>query len=151
MPRAQQASFLPPILWAGSTCGRTDITAALVVYGHFGLLPLPLLQGIAGGILGSRTCPGGLATGALGLFCHFFIAVSAAAVSYAVAFLVERAGITGPLNGAALYYFMQLVVLPLSVARRFPFSVKLMLFGGVIHIFCVGLPIALAVRRFSAR
>ncbi len=48
----QQASFLCPIVWAGSICGAMDIAAALVVYGHDGLRPIPLLQGIARGLLG---------------------------------------------------------------------------------------------------
>jgi hypothetical protein len=150
----QQASFLRPVVWAGSISGAMDITAALTVYGHYGLRPIPLLQGIAGGILGPRTYQGGLATAALGLFCHFFIAFSAASVYYAMSrampFLVEHAGIAGPLYGVAVYFFMQRVVLPLSAARRYPFSLKMMVIGVVIHIFCVGLPIALAVRRFSA-
>ena len=149
------AGFLRPILFAGSICGTMDITAALVVYGRYGVRPIPLLQGIAGGLLGPRTYQGGLATAALGLFCHFLIAFSAATVYYAasrvVSFLVDHAGISGPLYGVAVYFFMQRVVLPLSAARKYPFSVKMMLIGVVIHIFCVGLPIALAVRRFSAR
>jgi hypothetical protein len=35
-----------------------------------------LLQGIAAGVLGSRSFQGGLPTALLGLFCHFFIAFS---------------------------------------------------------------------------
>jgi hypothetical protein len=46
---------------------------------------------------------------------------------------------------------MQRVVLPLSAATKYPFSVRMMVIGVVIHIFCVGLPIALLVRRFSVR
>jgi len=47
------------IVWGGLVCGVLDITAALVVYGYFGLRPLRLLQGIAGGLLGPRTYGGG--------------------------------------------------------------------------------------------
>ena len=152
---ARRGSVLLPIVWAGAVCGTMDITAALVVYGFFGLKPLPLLQGIAGGLLGQRTYSGGLATAALGLFCHFFIAFSAAAVyfamSRAMSLLLRNAVISGALYGVAVYFFMQLVVLPLSAARKYPFSVRMMLIGVVIHIFCVGLPIALLVRRFSVR
>ncbi len=72
-------------------------------------------------------------------------------MSRSLPFLVEHSGIAGPLYGVAVYFFMQRVVLPLSAARRYPFSVKMMVIGVVIHIFCVGLPIALAVRRFSAQ
>jgi hypothetical protein len=150
----RQASFLRPIVCAGSVSGAMDITAALVVYGGFGLKPVRLLQGIAAGLLGPRSYDGGLATVLLGLFCHFFIAYSAAAVyftvSRAVPFLIQQAAVSGALYGVAVYFFMQYVVITLSATTRRPFSVGMMVIGVVIHIFCVGLPIALLVRRFSA-
>lgn len=151
----RKIAALPTILTAGLVCGALDITAALVVYGQFGLKPQRLLQGIAAGLLGERAFKGGVATAALGLACHFIIALSAAAVFYAVSrkwsVLVEHAAISGPLYGVAVYFFMQRVVLPLSNAVRYPFSIQGMIIGVVIHIFCVGLPIALVVRRFSNR
>jgi|SRR5215469_1206517 len=144
----------PAILWGGLICGVLDITAALVVYGAFGARPIPLLQGIAAGILGSRSFEGGLPTAFLGLLCHFFIAFSAATVfvliSRRIPFLVHNTLLSGVLYGIAVYYFMQGVV-RLSAARHFPFSLKMMIIGVVIHIFCVGLPIAIAARLFSTR
>ena len=144
----------PAILWGGLICGVLDITAALVVYGAFGARPIPLLQGIAAGILGSRSFEGGLPTAFLGLLCHFFIAFSAATVfvliSRRIPFLVHNTLLSGVLYGIAVYYFMQGVV-RLSAARHFPFSLKMMIIGVVIHIFCVGLPIAIATRLFSTR
>jgi hypothetical protein len=68
------------LLWAGFACGVLDSTAALVVYGFFGLKPIRLLQGIASGLLGTKAFSGGLATAVLGVFCHFLIAFGAAAV-----------------------------------------------------------------------
>lgn len=142
------------ILYGGLACGILDITAALVVYGQFGLKPLRLLQGIAGGILGPKTFEGGIATAVLGLACHFFIAYSAATVffaaSRAVPFLAQHALVSGPLYGIAVYFFMNRIVVQLSNATKFPFSIKMMLIGVVIHIFCVGLPITLAVRKFAS-
>jgi hypothetical protein len=58
--------------------------------------------------------------------------------------------ISGIFYGIAVYFFMNRIVVPLSAARHHPFSLKMMLIGVVIHIFCVGLPISLLVRRFSA-
>jgi hypothetical protein len=49
----------------------------------------------------------------------------------------------------AVYFFMNRIVVPLSAAAKRPFSLKFMIVGIVIHIFCVGLPISLSVRRFS--
>jgi len=141
------------LLWAGLACGCLDITAALVVYGFFGLKPMRLLQGIASGLLGQKAFSGGLATALLGLLCHFVVAFGAAAVylaaSRGLGFLTEQAVISGALYGVAVYFFMQHIVLPLSAAAKRPFSLQIMLIGVVIHIFCVGLPISLCVRRFS--
>jgi len=115
---------------------------------------VPLLQGIASGLLGPKAFTGGLATALLGLLCHFVIAFGAAAVylaaSRAIPFLLQRAVISGVLYGVAVYFFMNRIVVPLSAAAHRPFSLKLMIIGVVIHIFCVGLPISLSVRRFSS-
>jgi hypothetical protein len=139
--------------WAGLVCGIMDITAAFLVYGAFGAKPIPLLQGIAAGLLGPRARSGGLAMAALGLFFHFFIAFSAAAVYYAASrwlgFLIHHAVVSGVLYGVAVYFFMNRIVVPLSAARKSPFSWEMMLIGVTIHICCIGLPISLIIRRFS--
>jgi hypothetical protein len=150
-----KSNALRAIFWGGFACGALDITVALVVYGYFGLMPIRLLQGIAVGLLGTRAFDGGIPTAALGLFCQFVIAFSATSVFYAMSraasFLVEHAVVSGVLYGVAVYFFMQRIVLPLSHAVKYAFSLKFMIIGIVIHIFCVGLPIALSVRRFSVR
>jgi len=132
-----------------------DITAALVVYGAMGAKPIPLLQGIAAGLLGARSYSGGLPTAALGLLCHFFIAFCAATVFYLIAralpFLLQHAISIGVLYGIVWYFVMNRIVVPLSAARKYPFSLRMMIIGVVIHIFCVGLPIVLMARRLSAR
>ena len=144
-----------PILWAGLVAGSLDITAAFVVYGFLGATPLRILQGIAGGLLGPRTYEGGITTALLGLLCHFMIAFSAAATYYLVSrrlpFLLQQPTLSGVLYGIAVYFFMSRVVVPLSLARRSPFSFKMMMIGIIIHIFCVGLPISLVLKRFSVR
>lgn len=144
---------LAAIGWGGLISGSLDITAAFVVYGWFGLKSIPLLQGIAAGALGSRSFQGGLATAALGLFFQFFIAYSVTATYYLASrklrFLIEHAVVWGALYGIAVYFFMNRVVVPLSAARKRPFSWEMMAIGVIIHILCVGLPAALTVRRFS--
>ena len=76
----QTSNPLLAILWAGFTGGTLDISAALVVYRSFGSPPMRLQQGIAVGVQGSRSFQGRLPNALLGLFCHFFIAFSAATV-----------------------------------------------------------------------
>jgi phage shock protein PspC (stress-responsive transcriptional regulator) len=138
---------------AGLTCGALDISAALVVYGLMGSKPLRLLQGIAGGILGPRTYSGGTSTALLGLALHFVIAFGAATVfflaSRVVPLLLNHAVVSGVLYGIAVYFFMNRVVVQLSAATKFPFSIKMMLIGVIIHIFCVGIPISLSIRRYA--
>jgi hypothetical protein len=150
----QQPNTLLAVAWGGLACGVMDITAALLVYGYMGATPLRILQGIAGGLLGPRTYSGGTGTALLGLLCHFVIAFLAAAVFVAasrfVPFLLRQAILCGALYGTAVYFFMNRVVVPLSAATKFPFSFKMMVIGIIIHIFCVGLPIALAARRFAS-
>jgi asparagine N-glycosylation enzyme membrane subunit Stt3 len=141
------------IVSAGTLCGIMDITAALVVYGIMGAKPLRLLQGIAGGILGPGTYRGGVATALLGLALHFVIAFGAATVFYLASrgfrFLIDQAVLSGVFYGIAVYFFMQRIVIPLSRANRNPFSLKFMIIGIAIHISCVGLPIALSIRKDS--
>ena len=138
---------------AGLTCGAMDITAALVVYGTMGAKPLRLLQGIAGGVLGPRTYGGGVRTALLGLFLHFVIAFAAAGVfflaSRVIRSLIDHAVASGVLYGTAVYFFMNRVVVPLSAATKYPFSAKAMLIGVIIHIFCVGIPISLTIRKYA--
>jgi hypothetical protein len=149
----QNPNAVRAVLWAGFACGVLDITAAFVVYGLFGAKPVPLLQGIASGLLGLRAFQGGLSTALLGLLCHFVIAFGAASVYFVASrtflFLIQNAVVSGALYGVAVYFFMNRIVVPLSAVAKRPFSMKLMIIGVVIHIFCVGLPISLSVRRFS--
>lgn len=151
-------SFRPTlkgIVWGGLVSGALDITAAFLVYGMFGAKPIPILQGIAAGVLGPRSSAGGYATAALGLFFQFVIAGGAAAVYYGTArvfpAVLESAVAAGMVYGPLVYFFMNRVVVPLSAARKFPFSMRMMLIGLAIHIVAVGLPIALAARRFRER
>ena len=141
-------------MWGGLICGTLDITAALIVYGHFGLKPLRLLKGIAAGVMGASALAGGGAVAALGLLIHFVIAYGAASVFVVVAtqakFLARQWLLWGPLYGIAVYFFMNRLVVPLSGAIKYPFSLRMMIIGIVIHMVCVGSPIAGAAHRFLA-
>jgi hypothetical protein len=135
------------ILMAGLIAGTLDITAAILFYGP--KVPARILQSVATGVLGRAAFDGGARTAVLGLGLHFFIATGAAAVYYLasrrMALLREQPLLAGPLYGIAVYLFMNRVVLPLSAARPQPLTLKM----AAIHVVCVGLPIALAVRRFG--
>ncbi len=153
---ARSSNATAAIGWTGLTCGVMDITAAFLVYGLvYGVRPVHLLQGIAAGLLGPAAAfQGGLATALLGLLCHFVIALGATAVYFVVSgkinVLIEQVIPSGTVYGVAVYFFMQGVV-HLSRAVKYQFSLQLMIIGVVIHIFCVGLPIAVLLRRLSPK
>jgi len=109
------------------------------------------------------TFEGGFATAALGLAMHFGVALAAAAIFYGLSrripAMVEWAVPSGILFGVVWLLVMERGVIPLMAALRplylsdvvkrpLPALWPLPL---LIHMTCVGLPIALAVRRFGPR
>jgi len=134
------------VLWAGFAAGVGDTLLAIAL---FRVGPVRIYQSVAAGLLGRDSFQGGLASAALGMFLHFFIATTAAAVYVAAStrlkLLLRQPVACGLAFGIAVYFFMNLVVVPLSRAggRGFSFSWRLM----VGHALLVGLPIALVARR----
>ena len=154
-PLPQYSRAYRAIGWAGLLAGSLDITAAFVEAGLDGRNPVSLLQGIAGGLLGMSSFQGGLATAALGAFFHFLIATTASAAFYLASrklkFLVQNAIPSGLLYGVVVYIFMYYIVLPISAYHTkiaLPPVVQLVRDVGV-HMFMVGLPISLVVRKYS--
>jgi len=112
-------------------------------------------RGIASGLLGRSALGGGTPTWILGLALHFFIAISAAAVYYAASrklkFLAESPVVCGLFYGIAVFLVMNLIVLPFSAIHfRGPFQYLGLVRGILIHMFLIGLPIALSVRRYAS-
>jgi hypothetical protein len=144
---------VPTILQAGLLAGTLDITAALVIYARSGAQRIRLLQGIASGLLGKAAFGGGLTTALAGLLCHFVIAMSWAAIYFAVSrrvrFLVEHAFVSGTVYAVIIYFIMNHVVVPLSAIGPRPFVLSHAILAATILVFCIGLPIALVVRYFS--
>lgn len=145
-----------PILLAGLVAGTLDLIAACVsAWLRSGVTPLRVAQFIASGVLGPAAFTGGATSAALGVACHFLIALGAAAAFYIASrklrFLVKWPIPMGLLYGVPVYLFTTMVVVPLSrvapprVAPPLSNRITAML----IIMFFVGLPIALIVRRFS--
>src|SRR5271169_2414316 len=84
----------------GLIAGALDLLQASILFGW----DIPLT--IAAGLLGQQAIHGGAGTYVLGVFLHFFIACSAAAVYYAASrklgFLKEHALVCGLFFGAAV-------------------------------------------------
>lgn len=141
------------ILAGGLIAGTMDILAAFLNWGLKGARPERVLQGIASGWLGRDAFSGGYATVWMGLAFHFLIAITAAAVFYyasrRIGFMLSNVYAAGALYGVLVYGFMYWVVIPLSRIQRGPFSWKATIVAVITHIVCVGLPIALSVKKFS--
>jgi hypothetical protein len=134
------------ILIGGLAAGVLDITAAFLNSGLRGRSPMWVLQSISSGLLGGASFNGGLITAALGVALHFFIAFVACAVYVALSLkfsvLAQRVIVCGVVYGIAVYLFMYGVVLPLTFNRSFFQPLSAVVISLLIHISCVGLPIA---------
>jgi Na+/alanine symporter len=144
----RKGNALLAIAVGGLIAGALDLTQACILFGW----DIPLA--IAGGLLGRQAFHGGVGTYILGVFLHFFIACSAAAVYYAasrrLSFLTEHPLVCGLFFGAAVEEVMNLVVLPLSALHaRGPYKLHDLILGLLVHMVVVGLPISFSVRRFA--
>lgn len=144
------------ILIGGLIAGTLDMTAACVqAWLRSGTTPVRVAQFIASGAIGATAAFGGGAlTAALGLAFHYLIATTATAVFYLASrrlrFLIEWPIVMGLLYGVVVYLFMNFVVLPLSaIVQRTSPPLSARIVAMLIIMFCIGLPIALIVRRFS--
>ena len=133
----------------GLSAGALDLSQAVILFGA----KVPL--GIAAGLLGREAAhAGGIPIYLLGVFLHFFIAFSAAAVYYAASrklgFLKEHWLICGLFYGAVVDQVMTLIVLPFSALHaRGPYKLHDLILGILVHMVTVGLPISFSVRRFA--
>lgn len=144
----QKSNALLAIGVGGLGAGALDLTQACILFGW----DIPLA--IAAGMLGRQAFHGGAGTYVLGVFLHFVIACSAAAVYYAASrkleFMTEHPIVCGLFFGAAVEEVMNLVVLPLSALHaRGPYKLYDLILGLVVHMIVIGLPIAYSVRRFA--
>ena len=143
-----------PIFWGGLIAGTLDLTAACVyswVRGN--VSPVRVFQFIASGLVGPDSFTGGAKTALLGVALHFLIATVATTIFYFASrnwlLLLERPILAGLLYGVAVYAFMNFVVLPASQVQQRPQPMSARIINLIIIMFCIGLPIAVIVRRFA--
>jgi len=127
--------------------GVLDLLATGILRATQGTPIKRLLQFIASGALGTSASDGAKKTAGIGLFFHFLIAFVAAALyfeaSHGLPILLNRPVLFGVLYGTTVHLVMSCIVLPLSRTPKREFSIAAFLTQLVIHIVCVGLPIAL--------
>jgi hypothetical protein len=156
MENVVRSGRVQAILVGGLVVAVLDAVDALVAYRlAFGMTPVSIYQFVASGLLGQAAFSGGAATALLGLAIHFLIAFTAAATyvlaSERLSQLRRDAVEWGLAFGLAVFVVMSFVVIPLSRIPPAPPSVPLLLNGIIGHAFLVGLPIALAARRYLGR
>jgi hypothetical protein len=156
--------ILKPILYAGALVGVLDITAACIEkHVVAGFTPARVLKGVASGVLGRSALQGGFGTATLGLAMHFTMALTVTAIFYALSrrFSLPKklSGVVaaGLLYGAAVFAVNNFVTAPFLSWVRSLYLHTPILFKPpmgwpqlVIHLFCVGLPIALVMRQYSS-
>lgn len=143
------------ILIGGLIAGAFDITYATGFSAMRGVAPSRILQSVASGLLGQAAYEGGTATAALGLLLHFLMALLIAAIFYVLSrqltFLVRRPIAWGAVYGFIVYAVMNLVVIPLSAfPNKLKFVPIVVATGLLVHMFLVGVPIALATSKVSS-
>jgi uncharacterized membrane protein YagU involved in acid resistance len=146
---------LETILVGGLVVAALDIANAMTFWGLYrGTTPQAILQSIAAGLLGKDAFTGGAPTAWLGAFLHLFIACAIASVYCAACLLLPgvlaRPATYGPLYGAAVYLFMNQLVIPLSRIGATPFILPWFLANFIGHVLLVGPPVAF-IARWSAR
>ena len=143
------------LLYGTLAVGILDLLDAVVFFGLRGVQPIRIFQSIASGLLGRAAFSGGMASAALGIALHFFIAFLIVAVfllaSRRLPALVRAPILSGLIYGIGAYIVMQYIVIPLSAAGTGRFSWPVFLNGVLIHMFGVGLPASLAARAATRR
>ena len=151
------------ILWAWLACGVLDITSAVVITILGGSKPTRMLQGIAASVLGPQSFEMGAATAILGLAMHFLVALSATLVFFLASrrwpAMLEHPVVSGILFGVFWLLVMYRGVIPVLAAARPLWLANppkrplpdLWPVPLLVHMTCVGLPIALAMSRFGPR
>lgn len=142
------------VLYGGLVAGALDLAYAIITNAMRGLEPVRLLQAISSGLLGSAAYERGAASASLGVGLHFLMMFIICGIYYAasrrLSVLTERPIVMGLLYGVVVYVVMTFVVLPLSAfphqIEPTPLSVAV---ASAAMLFCVGIPIALIVRRFG--
>ena len=152
---ARRNPAISAILIGGLIAGTLDLTYAIVFSGSHGVPAMRVMQSVASGWLGSAAYEGGVPTAILGVLSHYFIMFLAATTFYvasggSTSWYADRS-FRASYSASSCTLVMTFVVLPLSA---FPHKVRLddpvlICANLFVHMFFVGVPIALVVRRAS--
>jgi len=143
------------VFWIGLVAGTLDIGENIIFNYFRHVTPYMIFQYIASGLIDGRAFAMGGESVALGVAIHYAIAMTWTVIFFLLSrkliFLTRHAAVSGIVYGAIVYIIMNFAVLPLS---RIPHAPKAMtlasrISGVLALLFCIGLAIALLVRRFA--
>lgn len=143
------------VFLTGLLAGTLDITAAII---HFlirgGHDPVQIFIYIASGVFGQAAYSGNAAMPVLGLIFHYVIAFIWTILFFItyprVSLLRKNKYISAIIYGAFIWLVMNLIVVPLSSVRQFPFRIDQALTGVAILIVAIGFPVSLIASRYFA-
>lgn len=143
-----RSAALPAILLGGLAAGILDICYAICRSVLQGGTAERLLQSVASGIQGAAAFEGGWPSALLGLAAHCSILLIAATLywfaSARLTLLWQKPVLAGPAFGLCVWLVMNHVIVPLSAAPfTLTYSPSGLVLGLLVHLFFVGLPIAL--------
>ena len=144
------------ILWIGLVAGTLDITENIVFNAFRKVTPWRIFQYIASGLIGRQSFQMGWTSVGLGVPVHYAIALTWTALFFIAAtkfrVLTRRPILSGIIYGLIVYAVMNFIVLPMTAVPPRPAIVPMVVrINAVLAlIFCIGLPIALLMRRSQA-
>ncbi len=141
------------IFWIGLVAGTLDITENIVFNAFRKITPWRIFQYIASGLIGRQSFQMGWTSVGLGVAIHYAIALAWTAIFLVAA--TKFAGLTrrpifwGAIHGVIVYLVMNFLVLPMTAIPPRPAAITLVnrINAVLALIFCIGLPIALLVRK----
>lgn len=142
-------------MWIGLVAGVLDISENIIFNAFRHITPYQIFQYIASGLIDGRSFTLGMASVALGVGIHFTIAMTWTVLFYLLSrklrILTREATICGIVYGGVVYMIMNFVVLPLTRVPhpRAAVTVASRVSGVLALLFCIGLAIALLVKKFA--
>ena len=138
---------------AGLIAGTLDAAGAIILFlAKGGQNPLRIFQYIASAVFGKKAYSPGLEFAWWGILFHFIIAYAFTCLFFflypRIKILAKNTAVAGILYGIFIWLVMNLIIVPLTNARKFPFDIGQALLGVVILILAIGLPVAFMARRF---
>lgn len=139
-------------LLAGTLDGLSAIIHMMVLQRP----PLRVFQYVSSGLLGPSAFQGGTVTIVLGIALHYIIALIWTFIFFLIypvfPWLSRNQIITGILYGIVVWFWMNMVILPLSnITPKFTPTFPSALLACAILIVAIGLPISVMAHRFYTR